>query len=73
MVTRTRVLVVMLLAALVLAAIAGPGHVGTIVLIVLAFFVAIVGLGVIVGVRDGIIAGRHDATPDRGDAPPGNH
>jgi hypothetical protein len=71
-VTRTRVLVAMLLAALVLAAIAGPAHVGTIVLIVLGFFVAIVCLGVVIGVRDGLVGGGHDATRDRGEPPPRN-
>ena len=71
MVTRTRLLVAMLLAALVLAAIAGPAHVGTIVLIVLGFFVAIVGLGIVIGVRDGLVAGRDHAARDRGDPPPG--
>ena len=66
MVTRTRVLVMMLLGALVLAAIAGPGHVGTIVLIVLAAFAGVVGLGVVVGVRDGLASGAEERGSRRG-------
>jgi Kef-type K+ transport system membrane component KefB len=70
MITRTRVLVVVLFAALVLAAIAGPGHVWTIVLIVAGAFVAIVLLGVIVGVRDGFARTRDEAASDGGDRTP---
>jgi hypothetical protein len=71
MVTRTRVLIFWLLAALVAAAIAGPNRIGTIVLIVAAAFVGVIGLGVIIGIRDGLRRPADDAPPDLGEETPG--
>jgi hypothetical protein len=71
MVTRTRVLIFWLLAALVAAAVAGPNHIGIIVLIVAAAFVGIVGLGVAIGIRDGLRRPVDDAGPETGEETPG--
>jgi len=69
-VTRTRVLVVWLLAALVVAAIAGPSHIGIIVLVVAAAFVGVIGLGVVIGVRDGLAGAREEGAAEPGEETP---
>jgi hypothetical protein len=71
MVTRTRVLIFWLFATLVAAAVAGPNHIGIIVLIIAAAFVGIVGLGVILGVRDGLRRPMGEAAPEPGEETPG--
>ncbi|HEX3607743.1 MAG TPA: hypothetical protein VH134_17610 [Candidatus Dormibacteraeota bacterium] len=71
--TPRRVLLGVLLALVVIVAVAGPGHVWSLVIIIGGAFVVVVGLGVVRGIRDGFNATRaEDGTGDEpGETPSG--
>lgn len=59
--TRKRVVVVLVVVAVAALAIAGPGHVASLAIVIAAAFLAVVTLGVVQGVRAGIAQEREES------------
>jgi hypothetical protein len=77
MVTPLRVFVVVLLAAVVLATVAGAGYLTVFAIALAIALVGVVGLGVVHGMRAGIARAREEAASEQpggpADNPPGTH
>ena len=69
--TRTRVLVGLFLLLMVVVAIAGPGHVISLVIVIGAAFLGVVALGVGRGLRDGMAEARAEARREAAAGEPG--
>jgi hypothetical protein len=67
-VTRTRILVVLLVAVVAAVALAGPGHLAGLAVIIGVAFLGVVVLGIVHGLREGLARAGEDAGSE---APPG--
>ncbi|HEY2703589.1 MAG TPA: hypothetical protein VGL20_07865 [Candidatus Dormibacteraeota bacterium] len=62
--TRMRVLVVLVVAVVAAVALFGPGHLATIAILIGLAFLALVAVGVVHGLRDGLAGDRDEAGPE---------